>query len=554
MFRILLITMVGAVSLAVGPAAGQVATAWEGQVTGSDVYVRSGADENWYPILKLSHPARVKVVGKEGDWYEILPPPQAYSLVSKLYVKPEATLGAVGIVTKDNVLVRAGSHLRPMETSRTHGVRLNRGQAVTIVGATEEYYKIVPPKGVTVFISARYVKPVGAAPPIVPPTTVTPATTTPTTTTPVGVTPIAVSPPTTRPTTVTAVGVAALRAVEAELRAEIALPPAQRDLPRVLASYKAIKTPPAGPLTDRVQWGIRYVELTMARARSATEANQLMEDAAAERQRLDMELARIRMRQPIAALPPVYTVMGRLRPSALYSGRWVARKRWTVRDNDNDSVICLAECATEQVPLAAFEGWNVVLKGHRRYDPAVRTFILEVITAEKIPGGDPIVPPPRPRPRPVTRPAPPVPPVVPSPPVTSVVPTPPMTVENPATSVTVVGPTPPVTLVQPTPLVTPAPPEITMVKPTPPVVPPKPPVTIVPSTRPAATVPPTPPVTPPVIPPVTPTPPVPPPPLPTSRRAGPPPAPPIVPLPKTGLPMVPTTRPVSPVVDPNEYN
>jgi len=533
MFRVLLITMVGAAAMLVGSAAAQETTVWEGQVTGSNVYVRSGPDENHYPMVTLSHPTRVKVVGRNGDYYEIIPPAKAYCLVSKLYVKAETALGAVGVVIGNNVLVRAGSDLRPTAMSRTYATRLNRGQAVNIIGQTEEYYKVVPPKGVTVFISAKYVRPVGAAPPVVTPPLVTPPLVTPPLVTPPLVTPPLVTPPlTTRraPVGATAAAVAELRATEAALKAAFARPPAERNLPALLARYKAIKTPDKGPLTDRVRWGIRFVELAMARAQAAKDANRLMADAAAERARLEAELAAIRQHEPVEALPLVYTIMGRLHPSALYSGQWVARKRWTVHDNNTDAIICLAECATGQVTLVAFEGWNVALKGHRRYDPAVKTFILEVVSAEKLPGGDPITPPVRPRPRPVTRPvvAPPSPPpVIPAPRVGSVTPTPPVTPVAPVLTIPAPPPTPPMIVVRPV-LVTPPTPPVTPVAtmPAPPVTPvsPAPPITAsrpAPTTRPA-------PRTPVVVP--------------------------IVPLPKTGLPMVPTSRPASPPVDPNEYN
>ncbi len=41
------------------PAAGSL---WEGEVTGTNVYVRSGAGSNWYPTTKLDLGSRVLVL------------------------------------------------------------------------------------------------------------------------------------------------------------------------------------------------------------------------------------------------------------------------------------------------------------------------------------------------------------------------------------------------------------------------------------------------------------------------------------------------------------
>ncbi|KKK75290.1 hypothetical protein LCGC14_2875170, partial [marine sediment metagenome] len=40
---------------------------YQGTVTGTDVYVRSGPGDS-YPCLKLSSPAKVKVVGQAFGW------------------------------------------------------------------------------------------------------------------------------------------------------------------------------------------------------------------------------------------------------------------------------------------------------------------------------------------------------------------------------------------------------------------------------------------------------------------------------------------------------
>src|ERR1043166_9460223 len=67
-----------------GPAPRQVIG--EAEINTNDVYVRSGDSLNHYTIIKLKAGDHVTVVGERGDWYEILPPEGAFSLVSGDYV------------------------------------------------------------------------------------------------------------------------------------------------------------------------------------------------------------------------------------------------------------------------------------------------------------------------------------------------------------------------------------------------------------------------------------------------------------------------------------
>ncbi|GAG00500.1 unnamed protein product, partial [marine sediment metagenome] len=57
-----------------------------GEVTGNDVYVRSGGSLNHYPVCKLKAGDRLTIVSGRGNWYEILPPEGVFSLISGEYV------------------------------------------------------------------------------------------------------------------------------------------------------------------------------------------------------------------------------------------------------------------------------------------------------------------------------------------------------------------------------------------------------------------------------------------------------------------------------------
>ncbi len=59
---------------------------WQGEVTGNDVYVRSGPSANHYPVCKLNAGVRVTILSQTGDWYEIQPPAGVFSFIHGDYV------------------------------------------------------------------------------------------------------------------------------------------------------------------------------------------------------------------------------------------------------------------------------------------------------------------------------------------------------------------------------------------------------------------------------------------------------------------------------------
>jgi len=126
-----------------------------GIVTGDRVNVRSGSDRNYYPVTRLNAGDKVVVVGEEYGWLEILPPEGTYSLIEKTYVtrKGDGNRGTVN----ESVWVRAGSTMSPRRYARQ--VKLDRGASVTILGESEDgdFYRIVPPKGATLWITGDYV-------------------------------------------------------------------------------------------------------------------------------------------------------------------------------------------------------------------------------------------------------------------------------------------------------------------------------------------------------------------------------------------------------------
>jgi uncharacterized protein YgiM (DUF1202 family) len=123
-----------------------------GVVSGDEVYVRSGNDTNYYPIMKVSKGQRITVQGESSGWLKIAPLTGTFSFVDKAYVERN---GDTGTVTADRLWVRAGS-LISAERS-TPQVKLNKGDTVTILGEDEGFYKIQTPSTAALWISARYI-------------------------------------------------------------------------------------------------------------------------------------------------------------------------------------------------------------------------------------------------------------------------------------------------------------------------------------------------------------------------------------------------------------
>ncbi len=146
-----------------------------GVIKNNSVNVRSGPETNYYAVSRLMRDNKVQVVGEEYGWYKIVPPAGSFSWVSKEYVEKKD--GAKGVITGDRVSIRAGSNLSDKKTV----IQLlgNKGMEVTILGEEGDWYKIAPPEGAFLWVSAQFVKPESqVAQPAVAAVTPAPGTTT----------------------------------------------------------------------------------------------------------------------------------------------------------------------------------------------------------------------------------------------------------------------------------------------------------------------------------------------------------------------------------------
>jgi len=130
------------------------------EITGDNVYFRSGPDRNFYESGKLNRGDKVKVVSKQFSWHQIVPPPKSFSWISMQYVEKDPENPNFGIVTADRVRVYAGSdRIRPHDSTSLQG-KLNKGGRVTLTGQElDGYYKIAPPPFAYLWVSTNFTRP-----------------------------------------------------------------------------------------------------------------------------------------------------------------------------------------------------------------------------------------------------------------------------------------------------------------------------------------------------------------------------------------------------------
>jgi SH3-like domain-containing protein len=134
------------------------------QVIGDDVNLRSGPGTNYYLCGKLNKADVVKVVQQKYGWSCVVPPEGTFSWISKQYVEIDPTNPSVGIVSGDNVRVRAGSaDNNPLHSDQVQGM-FDKGDRVRLMGEEQsDYYKIYPPSFAYLWVSTQYTKPLGTA-------------------------------------------------------------------------------------------------------------------------------------------------------------------------------------------------------------------------------------------------------------------------------------------------------------------------------------------------------------------------------------------------------
>jgi len=362
-----------------------------GQVTGTNVYVRSGPGEkdgrsNYYPCTKVSRPARVTVVGARNGWLEILAPPGTYSVVYAQYVDADQD-GKTGVVNANDVRIRAGGVLHESNYWQPHG-RLNKGDRVEIIGKVQDqfgqWYKIKPPDEAHFWIYGAYVQPVSNTERAAEPKPVAVAAPAPSVPEPTATS--LVEEPAGQPATTQPVDTAALleqiKQIEAELRAEYEKPADQRNFKALLEKYKKIRVPRDSFARPWLEARIAFLTKEIQKRQQLQAVESLMLRTEAQQKLIELERQRIEMEaQAKGAARKPFAAEGVLVPSELFVGNHATPRRFLLRDPDTFRIRAYVQCTSGALDLSRFENMYVGVYGPKHYDSRVA---LDVVEAESV--------------------------------------------------------------------------------------------------------------------------------------------------------------------------
>lgn len=386
-------------------APGEPSSPYAARVVGDDVYVRSGPDQNYYAVGKASRGQKVEVFGDQYGWLKIKPPPHMYSLIEKNYL--DVTPDGRGVVNADHVNIRAAGDMAPQIYARQ--IKLSRGAEVRILGKREAvldnktltFYKIEPPAGAYLWISADYVERDDGTAEVTKPEPTTDAMQTRLASTDPQLTPSAPTPehgdasdPQTGMEARTATAqeiseeVARLRRelgkLEKELAPEMAKPFAERHLDSFVERYR--------PLADQERDIVvhHYARIRIDQIEQQAELLDTVLALRTERQQLDVDrkaFMQERNNIRIEAIPVHrrYEIYGELRVSNVYNSPVLPRRYRLVNpDADPPRTIAYIEIPRDAtIDPTLFVGQYVgVIAAERHYHPGLVDPIPIIIPAE----------------------------------------------------------------------------------------------------------------------------------------------------------------------------
>jgi uncharacterized protein YraI len=335
------------------------------EVIGDDVYIRSGAGTNYYACGKINKGDKIKAVSMQYSWLCIVPPAGSFSWISMDYVSIDPDNPGTGIVTGDNVRVFAGSdNVRPIHSTSLQ-LKLNRGEKVQLLGEQKEnYYKIAPPTGAYVWVSAKMTRPY--VPPTVPPTTPAPVAekavadvNKPEPNEPATTTSPVTKPPVTPP--MEAQRLSQYQELEKQMQAERAKPMEQQDYSKIKKALLEIANDKdAGKAARYADFSIKQIERFEFAFAVAKQIVLQEQEYAKVRQQIDK--ARQTRLSQVKDLGK-FAVIGKLEVSNVY-GSEPAVKRYQIKDATGNSICyAIATGAAVQADLSKLTGHKVGLVG-----------------------------------------------------------------------------------------------------------------------------------------------------------------------------------------------
>ncbi len=365
-----------------------------GSVKGTNVRIRSGPDANYYPVRKAEPGEEVTVYEQQYDWLAIAPPKGCYSLIDREYV--DKTAEGVGVVNGDDVWVRAGSDMDPQHRYAKQ-VKLRKGTEVQILGETPDgaFYKITPPEGARLWISAQFVTrgSGAAARPVAAPA----ERTKPTSGAPAGRTErprVTVSKTTTtQPGGTSPFGKYAdeIQAIDNAIAAETKKPAGRQDYKPILEKLRPIADQDEEPVAQV------YAQRRIDQILTKSELTSLVQTIATMKETVDKEHEAARLAREAIRRPPEKLLDGRVsatgefRPSAIFDSHSSAfPKRYRLVDPSNDKTVAYVELpAGSQIDVDQHLGKYVTVLARERKLTAGTVQPLSVLLADEIRPAEP---------------------------------------------------------------------------------------------------------------------------------------------------------------------
>ncbi len=360
-----------------------------GQVTGTDIYVRSGYGEtdgqsNFYPCTKVSQPANVKVIAERNGWLQIEPVAGCFSVISKRFVKLD-TAGKTGVVTADDVRVRAGGKMRESNFLAEHQ-RLDDGQKVIVLGEVTDkfgdWYKIAPPEGAYYWIYGDFVAQIAGDESQDQEESTEPATSDETKTASDPSDDKAAEEPadSTAPAAPASPLLTQIQKLEQQLLAEYEKPLTLRDYPSVLSAYKSLQIPADSYLKPRVLARIKSLEKAIGQRAEMDQIQGIIADTLAQRKQMEMSRTRSQVELQVEPGQRKYTAQGVLAASAVFSGSAATPKRYIIRQPGTRKIIAYVQSPDGKVDMDSYVGMTVGIHGPAKFSPSIALNLIDAIS------------------------------------------------------------------------------------------------------------------------------------------------------------------------------
>jgi uncharacterized protein YgiM (DUF1202 family) len=346
------------------------------EITGDDVYIRSGPGTNYYDCGKFEQGDVVKIVDAQHGWSRIAPPPGSFSWISKQYVDTDPNTPEVGIVTGDAVRVYAGSdHVKPLYSTTLQG-KLNRQEKVKLLNEENGgYLKIAPPPFAYLWVSSQFTTPTDTPVPATIKTEQKPA--------PAPVLekpkePVAL----TQPQTETVDSLAQYKILEGQIKAEKQKPIEQQNYDKIKAGLNKLATDKQAGRTAR------YAEYALKNVERCELAGQVQKKVADQNEQLEQIMQRIENARDkkLAKYPDFgqYDAIGILMVSAEYNQQ-MHPKHYRLVDQDGKTVCYALPVETVQnLNLNNLLGKKVGISGKILPHPQSAGAIVEFTKINKI--------------------------------------------------------------------------------------------------------------------------------------------------------------------------